>query len=965
MKGYPDSVKMKYFCNNMVKKLSLKKVAVIISMFFAGLLCILTGCSTSKNTTLGQGMQNLTARYNILYNARLLLEDSQRSLQTRYADDYSQILSVYPEPDSNSGRGEVRQLDSVIRKANTIITEKPNSKYLDDAYYLIAQAHYLKTEFFDAVEFFDYVYKTYPHEKDLRLSSLAWKARALMQLNNMEEAQITIDTALKHINESPQKTAEVYAAAAQLMIRQNKDEQAAGMIQKAISAPASKDHKLRWHYILAQLLENTGQVKDALFHYAQVAHSNVSFEMAFNANLNYLRLDDDGTQGPDLRISRLRALLKSDKNKEFRDQIYYRIGEVYLLQNQINEAIKSYGQAIEKSQKNITQKGITYLRLADIYFGKGNYPKAKAYYDTTLSTLPPSYPGFESIKKKAQNLDFLAGKFQIIAREDTLQALARMDKGQRDLRITELILQQIGGTHAGAETNSPETFSASINDPSVATYGKFYFNNSTALAQGASFFRRRWGNRPLADNWRRGNNASSEIVATSTGLPSSATVIAAPKATPDTAALRKQYMSSLPLTANGLQLSNDQIAQAYYDIGSFYKNIIQDEHQAILTFNTLLNRVPGSSLQPAVYYNLYLLYSATDSSKSDSFRERLLKEYPESSFAKVIRNPSYLGETDEKTAALNKAYNSAFELYQQRKYTEVIQQVQSGRQSFGQTSLSPQFEYLVALATGHTQKLPDFEASLKRIADSFANDQIVVPLVRQHLQYIGLHQEELLRRPTALLDNDDDQTFLEPGRYPVNAAQSSASQPRQATTLGKKKQAASSPVIAAKPQKQEFSVAGSEKQTPPANEPTTGQAAPVLPAIIAPNVPAPPVKSPSIFSPAGTGEYYFVVNVEDPHVNLSPSRFGIGQFNRSRYSRISIKHQLKAVNNENQLIFVGPFSNKELAADYERNILPLIKDIIKVSADKYDTFVISKENLEKLNTRAIIHAYGEFYKNNK
>jgi hypothetical protein len=109
---------------------------------------------------------------------------------------------------------------------------------------------------------------------------------------------------------------------------------------------------------------------------------------------------------------------------------------------------------------------------------------------------------------------------------------------------------------------------------------------------------------------------------------------------------------------------------------------------------------------------------------------------------------------------------------------------------------------------------------------------------------------------------------------------------------------------------------------------------------------------------------HFVVNVADPSVNLSSSRFGIGQFNRANFAGDGIKHQLKSVNNQNQLIFVGIFTNQEAVADYHRIINPLMKEIMKVPADRYNTFYISKENLEKLTDRESIIKYIEFYQQN-
>jgi hypothetical protein len=119
----------------------------------------------------------------------------------------------------------------------------------------------------------------------------------------------------------------------------------------------------------------------------------------------------------------------------------------------------------------------------------------------------------------------------------------------------------------------------------------------------------------------------------------------------------------------------------------------------------------------------------------------------------------------------------------------------------------------------------------------------------------------------------------------------------------------------------------------------------------------------SIFSLPDTADYYFVVNVMGPKVTLSSSRFGIGQFNRSNYKKNVIKHQLKEVRNENQLILVGQFSSKASAKEYESNILPTMGNIMKVPAEKYNTFVITREGLEMLINVTMINKYLQFYKN--
>jgi hypothetical protein len=112
------------------------------------------------------------------------------------------------------------------------------------------------------------------------------------------------------------------------------------------------------------------------------------------------------------------------------------------------------------------------------------------------------------------------------------------------------------------------------------------------------------------------------------------------------------------------------------------------------------------------------------------------------------------------------------------------------------------------------------------------------------------------------------------------------------------------------------------------------------------------------------GDYYFIVNVSDPTLNLSSSRFGIGQFNRVNFSGNSIKHQLKSIADQNQLIFVGPLNSKDAAQTYFDQINPLMKEIMKIPATKYSTFLISNKNLEKITDLEILERYVNFYKKN-
>jgi hypothetical protein len=122
--------------------------------------------------------------------------------------------------------------------------------------------------------------------------------------------------------------------------------------------------------------------------------------------------------------------------------------------------------------------------------------------------------------------------------------------------------------------------------------------------------------------------------------------------------------------------------------------------------------------------------------------------------------------------------------------------------------------------------------------------------------------------------------------------------------------------------------------------------------------------APSIFSMRDSTNYYFVINVSTGTTNLASSRFGIGQFNRANLPAGGVKHQLTAIGDDTQLIYVGLFSSMDAVKAYARAIIPLMPDIMKVPKDKYSFFIITRENLDKLTSKKLLDSYIDYYQKN-
>lgn len=168
-------------------------------ILLCALIVIIAGCSLEKQSGFNRAMQNLTANYNILFNANEVLRLKQISYAAAYPDAYNELLSVYPDTTSKTSTPD-KDLEDAVVKANKIINIKEQSHYLGDAYLVLGKARYLEGNYFDAVAYFNYVIASYGKQPGLKQEALVWKARALMYLNELPEAKGVIDTAIQNIN---------------------------------------------------------------------------------------------------------------------------------------------------------------------------------------------------------------------------------------------------------------------------------------------------------------------------------------------------------------------------------------------------------------------------------------------------------------------------------------------------------------------------------------------------------------------------------------------------------------------------------------------------------------------------------------------------------------------------------------------------------------------------------------------
>lgn len=915
-------------------------------------------------------MENLSARYNIIHHGREIINEVRRSQFEAHRDNYQRLLPVFVEPPEAAAASYGPLMDSVAGKARVVINEKAKSKYVGEACFLTGQANYLKGNYFNALEFFTYTANTYADEPVHRQAALVWKARALMQLGNQTEAGLVLDTVFLRLEKDRQSMGMAFAAQASHYIHIGDHASAIDMLRQAIEHTRDRRITRRWHFLLGQLLAGEARSEEAYHHYTRVVRSNAPYLMSFQADLKraFLVTEDNADHGA--RVALLRRMLRDDKNKTFKDQIYHQIAELYAQDGHMEQAILHYNLALRHQGGNRYQTTLSYLRLADYYFDSGDYDRAQAYYDSTAAVLPPDFPDIIPVQRKIANLDALVGQLRIVAFQDSLQYLASLSEPQRMavidsvigrkyalMEASEALQEQLAQrgilSQSGRRTTS---FDDDFLDP-MSTYsdGRFYFNNPDAMGMGVAEFRRRWGDRPLTDNWKFARTAN--VGAT----PTSTTGVAAPGTSADTAqqvgaldslswaaGIRDRYLGQLPSDAAQLDSSNHKIYTALVNTGDIYRDGLRDMHAAARTYEEVLARFPGHQQKALLYYNLYRVYADIDAARSTYYRDKLLAEHPDALYSHIIRDPLYLLKQEQERAVFNQRYEQVYMQYVDRQYADVIEAVgdvlDRGNPPAG---ISSQLAYLRSLAVGRTAGIEKFETSLSELVERFPEDSLVTPLAKQHLAYIDLHRDTLATRIVALHEVEPTrerfvdepvvtlwpQLMMESRRVPTSA-------PRRLNVSGQR------------PVSQQLTpgqVSGGQ---------LTGQQ--IAQREVTADVNENAYRDMALLPDSAT--YFFVINVMHGTVNLAPSRFGIGQFNRTRYARAAIAHQVENVNDENQLLYIGPFRSYEEVKLYETRILPLLPDIMKVPADLYNTFIITESNFGTLSDFDSIDDYYTIYR---
>ncbi len=713
-------------------------------------------CSTSKNTAVSRFYHNTTSRFNVLYYSTENVNDGIFKIEQAHKENYEKILPVYIYPAPDKVKSTFPEFDKAIKKATSCIqrhaikdgkgVEVPTAgKWIDNCWINIGIARFYKREIFSGIEAFDYVISTYSHSKD-KYDAMLWLIRSYNEVGAVSSSAPIISL-LKNEKKLPTYIKrELPAAEADYFFRKGLYTEAYSKLMEAVKNKhlvygVSKKKRARYSFIIAQMLEEQRDYKRAKKYYESVIKLKPNYEMTFYAKIKIARMLDVKRSNSEKTKKELIKMSKEFKNSDYYDVIFYTLGEIEEKEKNIDVALNYYKKSAQTSVNNVNQKALAFLKIAEIKFDKTEYVQAQAYYDSTLATLPKDHPNYDKIVARQNTLINLVNYLNTIKREDSLQRIAKMSNSEREAYITGIIRkmeeeearakeqkEKMALENANNLNNNQGNNLTAANNTGGNNQASFYFYNPGTVSFGVSDFTKKWGNRKNEDNWRRSNKALTiETPTEPTDKPSNNNPSNnnQESAKTDPRKTTEFYLKFLPLNDSLMKVSDSKIIEAFYLLGTTYKEELGNMPKAVAAYDELNKRYPNHKYLLNTYYLLYRIHEQEKrTDKAEYFKEKILTEFPESEFAQLIKNPKYAEDKKAVTSEVEKAYSSVYRKFNKEKYQEAYTGSNEAIVKFGKNPFLPKLEYIKAVSAGKLFGIDSLEYHIKNIVALYPQSEV-------------------------------------------------------------------------------------------------------------------------------------------------------------------------------------------------------------------------------------------------
>lgn len=745
-------------------------------LLFFGLL--LTACSTKKDRFLNREWHALNSKFNVVFNGEMAFQKAWDGLQDGYQENFWEPLPIERFAPKNNTQlalastqspftlAEQKAAKAIAKHGMTIKGEEKNDQMVA-AYALLGRARYYDQRFVPALEAFNYIIRRYPASNKLNEVRL-WKEKTNLRLGNEAIALENINRLLKYRKLKGQVLADAYATRAQAHLDLQQIDSASWDLKRAHTYSKKPLKKARYGYLLGQLYQTQKKEDSALWAYENVVSLNRRISPIFlvQSKLQILFLKAKAGNTDKEAIGALSKMEHNWEYKNFLDRIYFEKSQLLRARNQDSLAIVYANKSLRENREDRRRNAENYRLLAQIYFDQDRFETAGFYYDSLSQNLAESSIDYFRTRKKLSGIEDLVYYEKQIAASDSLLRLAALSPKDQEAFVQDIIntakrkdsllqldylSEQKNGLELGVATpskgnkktvlkekNTPASNSNTTNSDSnsIGRPSNFYFYNTNSLASGRQVFEQQWGDRGLADNWRwiispktiENQTVSQAPYKGETNLPEKllpeqASKATAFKTTEEWAALKATYLDSIPKGAQAIEALNALWEEGHYQSGKLYQDFFKRPDLAADRWGTLVDKPASRKTLVPTLYALYMLYSEAGNINAAVLRDRIIRNHPDSDYAKVLLNPT-LGA--QKEVEFNTRYKALLTSFEAQDFSEVLQETTQWLSEILEDPKGAPVALIQANTIGRLYGLSAYKSALKELPIKYPKTPVAI-----------------------------------------------------------------------------------------------------------------------------------------------------------------------------------------------------------------------------------------------
>lgn len=758
--------------------------ARLIGRFSALVLAVviavgLSSCSPNKNNAATRKYQEFITRYNIHYNGDKHYRETLADMETKYEDDYSRRLYMHPieAKQDESAPQPAGNFDRSIEKAQKAIQvrsikKKPAKKsgksrdpkykewmkreeynpFLHNSWLMMGRSQFFNGDFLGAASTFFYISRHFTWLPQVVTESKLMQALAYVALGWQFEAEMIL-TRIKTDELTTGKLKKLYNYVyADFYLHADDYDQAIPFLVESVKG-AKGAQKTRLNFLLGQVYALQGKKQLAYDAFkAAGSSSSVPYRTKFNSRIKQSEVYTGSDIEPEVKA--LKRMTRYDRNKEYLDQVYYAIGNLYLSRGDTVKAIENYVLANEKSTRSGVDKAVNQISLGNLYFEQRKYELAQPCYSEAVPLLPKTFKDYDMLKRRSDVLDELAVYSGNVTLQDSLLRLSAMSPEERMKVIEKIIADLKKKEKEEAEAAAREEYLANqaaqgggLQDNNTPNFvinadNSWYFYNTAAKNAGKTEFQKRWGSRKLEDDWRRRNkstfntadfDADGDDDESDNSSDESGRNDGAKKEVADTAAAAKSsdphypeyYLAQIPETEADKATAHEVIQEGLYNMGVILKDKLEDYGASLAEFNRLLGDYPDNIYRLDAYYNLYLMFMRQGKTiEAEKYRRLILSDFPESKYGVAMRDPNYIDNLRGADSIQAKLYEETYQAYLDNRNAEVHKTYETVNTCYPLSKILPKFMFLHALAYVTENKPEEFNAVLRELLERYPDTDI-------------------------------------------------------------------------------------------------------------------------------------------------------------------------------------------------------------------------------------------------